>query len=65
MNVGRKTIITDELVQEIEHLKEKGLSIKDIALKTKVSRSTVYKVLKEYLHYESEYTLKKLKLDVN
>ena len=60
MNVGRKTIITDELVQEIDRLKEERLSIKEIVIRTKVSRSTVYKVLKEYLGYESDYTLKKI-----
>ena len=40
-------------------LKNKELTIKQIALETNVSRSTIYKVLKLHLGYKSDFSLKK------
>ena len=49
---GRKSIITSELIQTIKNLKEnKKLPVTQIAKITKISRSTIYKILKEELHY--------------
>lgn len=48
---GRKTIITEKLINEIRILKETDYPIVEIAERTNVSRNTVYKVLKEHLGY--------------
>jgi len=48
---GRKSIITEELVNKIKVLKEEEYTIVEISEMTGVSRSTVYKVLKNYLGY--------------
>ena len=56
---GRKSIINQELVEKINILKNKELTIKQIALETNVSRSTIYKVLKLHLGYKSDFSLKK------
>ncbi len=50
--VGRKTVITKKLIEEVRDLKEnKNLSITQIAKVTDRARSTIYKVLKEELNY--------------
>lgn len=59
--VGRKSIITPQLVEKVNKLREKGITIKKISESTKVSRSTVYKILKVYLNYQSNFQLKKPK----
>lgn len=59
-NLGRKTIINEELINQIGKLKNEGFSINKISSLTKVSRSTVYKVLKTHLGYKSFFQLKKL-----
>ena len=49
---GRKTVINQKLVAEVQELKEsKNLSITQIAKITGRARSTIYKVLKEELNY--------------
>ena len=49
---GRKTIITKKLISEVQDLKEnKNLTITQIAKITGKGRNTIYKVLKEHLHY--------------
>ena len=45
--------------QQKDILKNKELTIKQIALETNVSRSTIYKVLKLHLGYKSDFSLKK------
>lgn len=54
---GRKTIINSQLIEKIEDLKNKNFTIQAIAEETKVSRSTVYKVLKLHLGYKSNFNL--------
>lgn len=56
---GRKTIITENLIQQIKTLKDEGHSINEISNKSGVSRSTIYKVMKKYLGYKSQFHLKK------
>lgn len=58
---GRKTVITQKLVSEIKDLKEKEISVSNIAKIKKISRSTVYKILKEELHYVSNKLVKSSK----
>lgn len=49
---GRKTVITKELIREVQDLKEnKNLSISEISKITGRARTTVYKILKKELHY--------------
>ena len=49
---GRKTIISQTLIQKVKNLKEnKNLSVTEIAKVIGVSRPTIYKVLKEELNY--------------
>ena len=50
--LGRKTVITKKLIDEVQDLKEnKNLSITQVAKITGRARSTVYKILKEELNY--------------
>jgi len=50
--LGRKTVITKKLIDEVEYLKEtKNLSITQIAKITGKGRNTIYKILKEELNY--------------
>lgn len=63
--VGRKSIITVELIQKIEKLKNKDLPIHMIAEKTGVSKSTVYNVLKNHLNYKSSFRLRKQNSEIN
>jgi DNA invertase Pin-like site-specific DNA recombinase len=50
--LGRKTVITKKLIDEVEYLKEtKNLSIIQIAKITGKGRNTIYKILKEELNY--------------
>lgn len=50
--MGRKTVITEKLIKQVQDLKEnKNLSITEIGKVTGRARSTIYKVLKEELHY--------------
>jgi DNA invertase Pin-like site-specific DNA recombinase len=50
--LGRKTVITKKLIDEVQYLKEnKKLSITQIAKITGRARTTVYKILKEKLNY--------------
>jgi len=50
--LGRRTVITKNLIEEVKYLKEtKNLSITQIAKITGRARTTVYKVLKEELKY--------------
>ena len=49
---GRKTVITNELITQVQDLKEnKKFSITEIAKVTGKGRNTIYKVLKEELNY--------------
>jgi predicted DNA-binding protein YlxM (UPF0122 family) len=58
LKVGRKTVINSTLIHKIKTLKQQDYSIRVIAEKTGVSKSTVYKVLKDYLNYKSNFILK-------
>jgi DNA invertase Pin-like site-specific DNA recombinase len=50
--IGRKTVITKKLIDEVQDLKEnKNLSITQIAKITGRATTTVYKILKEKLNY--------------
>jgi DNA invertase Pin-like site-specific DNA recombinase len=50
--IGRKTVITKKLIDEVQDLKEnKNLSITQIAKITGRARNTIYKILKEELNY--------------
>ena len=50
--LGRKSVITKKLIEEVRDLKEnKKLSITQIAKVTGRGRTTIYKVLKEKLNY--------------
>lgn len=50
--LGRRTVITKKLIDEVKYLKEtKNLSITQIAKVTGRGRTTIYKVLKEELNY--------------
>jgi DNA invertase Pin-like site-specific DNA recombinase len=49
---GRKTVITKKLIAQVQDLREnKNLTIAQISKITGKGRSTIYKVLKEELHY--------------
>lgn len=48
----RKSVITEELIEEVKNLKEiKKLPITQIVKITGRSRSTIYKILKKELNY--------------
>ena len=50
--LGRKTVITKKLIDQVQDLKEnKNLSITEIAKITGKGRNTIYKVLKQKLNY--------------
>lgn len=55
---GRKTVVTQDLIQSVEKYKELGVSVTEIARITGKSRSTIYKVLKEELGYISNRLVK-------
>lgn len=44
---GRKTVVTQDLIQSIRKYKDLGVSVTEIVRITGKSRSTIYKVLKE------------------
>lgn len=49
---GRKTVITQKLIDQVKYLKEtKALSITQIAKSTGRARTTIYKILKQELNY--------------
>jgi len=49
---GRKTVITNKLIDQVKYLKEtKNLSITQIAKITSRARTTIYKILKQELNY--------------
>lgn len=49
---GRKTIISQTLIQKVKNLKEnKNLSVTEIAKVLGISRPTIYKILKQELNY--------------
>ena len=49
---GRKTVITQTLIQKVKDLKEtKKLSVSEISRVIGISRPTIYRVLKEELNY--------------
>jgi DNA invertase Pin-like site-specific DNA recombinase len=51
---GRKTLITKTLINKVKDLKENSnLSVTEISRVIGISRSTIYKVLKEHLGYVS------------
>ena len=56
---GRKSIITEELINKIKVLKEEEYTILEISEMTGVSRSTVYKVLKKHLGYVPNKLIKR------
>lgn len=50
--IGRKTVITKKLIDQVQYLKEKkNLSITQIAKITGRGRTTIYKILKQELNY--------------
>ena len=50
--IGRRTVITKKLIDEVKYLKEtKNLSIIQIGKITGRARTTIYKILKEELYY--------------
>ena len=50
--LGRKTVIDKKLIEKVQDLKEnKNFSITEIAKITGRGSNTIYKVLKEELHY--------------
>lgn len=55
---GRKSVVTQDLIQSVEKYKNLGVSITEIARITGKSRSTIYKVLKEELGYVSNRLVK-------
>jgi DNA invertase Pin-like site-specific DNA recombinase len=56
---GRKSIINQTLIQKVKNLKEnKKLSVTEIARLIRISRPTIYKVLKEELGYISNRLVK-------
>jgi DNA invertase Pin-like site-specific DNA recombinase len=56
---GRKSMINQTLIQKVKELKEKkNLSVTKIAKVVGLSRSTIYKVLKEHLGYVSNQLVK-------
>jgi DNA invertase Pin-like site-specific DNA recombinase len=56
---GRKSVITKTLIQKVKDLKEKkNLSVTEIARVIRISRLTIYKVLKNELGYVSNRLVK-------
>jgi DNA invertase Pin-like site-specific DNA recombinase len=55
---GRKTVVTQDLIQSVDKYKNLGVSVTEIARITGKSRSTIYKVLKEHLGYVSNRLVK-------
>ena len=55
---GRKSVITKDFIKTVEKYKNLGVSVTEIARITGKSRSTIYKVLKEYLGYVSNKLVK-------
>jgi putative DNA-invertase from lambdoid prophage Rac len=57
--IGRKSVINQTLIQKVKDLKEnKKLSVTEIARVVRVSRPTIYKVLKNELGYVSNRLVK-------
>lgn len=58
--IGRKTVITKKLINQVHDLKEnQKMPITQIARITGKGRSTIYKILKQHLGYTSSYKLTK------
>ena len=57
---GRKTIITDKFISRVRELKEANMTVTDMALVLKCSRTTVYKVLRLHLGYSNPNALRKV-----
>jgi len=56
---GRKSVINQTLIQKVKDLKEKkNLSVTEIAKVIRISRPTIYKVLKDHLGYVSNRLVK-------
>jgi len=56
---GRKTLITKTLINKVKDLKENSnLSVTEISRAIRISRPTIYKVLKEHLGYVSNRLVK-------
>ena len=60
---GRKTVVTQDLIQSVRKYKDLGVSVTEIARITGKSRSTIYKVLKEELGYVSNRLIKREEVD--
>ena len=60
---GRKTVVTQDLIQSVRKYKDLGVSVTEIARITGKSRSTIYKVLKEELGYVSNRLIKREGVD--
>ena len=60
---GRKTVVTQELIQSVRKYKDLGVSVTEIARITRKSRSTIYKVLKKELGYVSNRLIKQEEVD--
>jgi DNA invertase Pin-like site-specific DNA recombinase len=60
---GRKTVVTQDLIQSVRKYKDLGVSVTEIARITGKSRSTIYKVLKEELGYVSNRLVKQEEVD--
>ena len=56
---GRKSVINKDLIKTVEKYKDLGVSVTEIARITGKSRSTIYKILKEELGYNSNRLVKK------
>jgi DNA invertase Pin-like site-specific DNA recombinase len=58
--IGRKSVINQTLIQKVKDLKEnKKLSVTEIARVVRVSRPTIYKILKNELGYVSNRLVKR------
>lgn len=58
--LGRKTVITPQLISQVKHFKEdKNLTVVQISKLTGKGRNTIYKVLKNQLGYVSPRLVKK------
>ena len=56
---GRKTLITKTLINKVKNLKENSnLSVTEISRVLRISRPTIYKVLKKHLSYVSNRLVK-------
>jgi len=56
---GRKSVITPELIREVDNLLKKDLSVTQISKITNKSRGTIYKILKQELGFTAKNALTK------